>query len=107
MAGLHWYHMPIPDMEVPGLEFEVAWNKDGGTILRSLRQGKRVLIHCAGGLGRSGMIAAKILSAFGENPQSAISAVREARPGAIETALQAHHILHGPCLAASDDGNQP
>ena len=97
-AGLNWYHMPIPNMEVPGEEFNVAWAKDGDTILQSLGSGGRLIIHCAAGLGRSGMVAAKILSTFSDNPQSAISAVRKVRPGAIETEQQENYILSGSSL---------
>ena len=96
--GLNWYHMPIPNMEVPGEEFNVAWAKDGDTILQSLGSGGQLIIHCAAGLGRSGMVAAKILSTFSDNPQSAISAVRKVRPGAIETEQQENYILSGSSL---------
>jgi protein-tyrosine phosphatase len=98
VAGLRCYHLPIPDMDVPGVKFDMAWEKDGETILQSLRQGGKIIIHCAAGLGRSGMIAAKILCAFGETPKTAISAVRKIRPGAIETEQQANYILYDPSL---------
>jgi len=96
--GLNWYHMPIPNMEVPGEEFNAAWAKDGKKILHSLCSGGRLIIHCAAGLGRSGMIAAKILSVFNTPPQSAIAAVRKVRPGAIETAQQENYILSDSSL---------
>ena len=98
IAGLQCYHLPIPDMDVPGVEFVAAWNKHGEKILQSLQQGKKIVIHCAAGLGRSGMIAAKISNNFGETPQAAISAVRNIRPGAIETDQQTSYVLYGPPL---------
>jgi ADP-ribosyl-[dinitrogen reductase] hydrolase len=58
-----------------------------------LRQGGRLLLHCAGGLGRSGTIAARLLVELNEAaPEAAILAVRAARPGAIETPAQAAHV---------------
>jgi len=99
-AGLVWYHMPIPDMAVPGKAFDEAWARDGARILGSLRAGERVLVHCAGGLGRSGMVAAKLLAALGVSANQAVAAVRRARPGAIETDGQLDYVLHGPSLAA-------
>lgn len=97
---LVWYHMAIPDMSTPGKAFDEAWARDGTRVLGSLRAGERVLVHCAGGLGRSGMIAAKLLTALGASASHAVAAVRRARPGAIETDGQLHYVLNGPSLAA-------
>jgi len=98
---LVWYHMAIPDMSTPGKTFDEAWARDGARIFGSLRAGERVLVHCAGGLGRSGMIAAKLLTALGASASQAVAAVRRARPGAIETDGQLDYVLNGPSLAAS------
>ena len=46
-----------------------------------------------GGLGRSGMIAARLLVELGEEPRAAIQRVRQVRPGAIETAAQEDYVL--------------
>ena len=50
-----------------------------------LRDGFNVLVHCKGGLGRAGTIAARLLIELGMAPQMAVGVVRQARPGAIET----------------------
>jgi protein-tyrosine phosphatase len=47
-----------------------------------------VVVHCWGGLGRSGTIAAACLVARGAGAEEAIAAVRAARPGAVQTAAQ-------------------
>ena len=96
---LFWYHMPIPDMSAPGTAFDEGWSRDGARIFESLRDGGRLVVHCAGGLGRSGMIAAKLLIALGASADHAVAAVREARPGAIETGEQVDYVLNGPSLA--------
>ena len=95
---LFWYHMAIPDMSAPGTAFDEAWARDGARIFGSLRDGGRLAIHCAGGLGRSGMIAAKLVIALGAPANHAVAAVRQARPGAIETDEQLDYILNGPSL---------
>jgi len=59
-----------------------------------------VLIHCTGGLGRSGMIAARLLVELGEEPRLAMQRVRAARPGAIETAAQEAYVL--ACRVVND-----
>jgi ADP-ribosyl-[dinitrogen reductase] hydrolase len=58
-----------------------------------LQTGGSVLIHCRGGLGRTGTIAARLLVELGWQPRAAIEAVRGARPGAIETPQQERHVL--------------
>ena len=52
-------------------------------------QGRNVLAHCVGGLGRSGFAVANFLKARGANTQEALDTVRQARsPRAIETQIQ-------------------
>ena len=98
---LVWYHMPIRDMSPPGEAFHAAWSQDGPRVIQSLRAGEGLVVHCAGGLGRSGMVAAKILASLGESANHAVATVRQARPGAIETDGQLDYVLNGPSLAAS------
>lgn len=45
-----------------------------------------------GGLGRTGTIAAMLLVEFGSKPGDAITAVRAARAGAIETVEQENFV---------------
>ncbi len=96
--NLHWYLLPIADMEAPGDAFIKSWNAHGPDILRALEQGRRIVVHCAGGLGRSGMIAAKLMTVFGIPPLDAIAYVREVRPGAIETRAQEDYVMNGPAF---------
>ncbi len=91
-AGLDWYHLPIPDMAAPGWQFERRWVYAGVRLRRLLRRGGKVLIHCRVGLGRSGTIAARLMVELGLPPAEAISQVRKARPGAIQTSEQENHV---------------
>jgi ADP-ribosyl-[dinitrogen reductase] hydrolase len=89
---MQWYHLPIVDVSIPGKAFEAAW-KDAGVQLRArLLRGERIVVHCYGGLGRAGTIAARLLVEFGEDPQAAVKAVRAARPGAIQTLEQEEYV---------------
>ena len=81
-------HLPIADFSVPTETFEQQWQAQGPEIRALLRGGADVLVHCKGGLGRAGMIAARLLVELGMPPDDAIAAVRRARPGAIETPAQ-------------------
>jgi ADP-ribosyl-[dinitrogen reductase] hydrolase len=89
---MDWLHLPIRDVSVPGAEFEAAWAVHGEGIRARLRDGFDVVVHCKGGLGRAGMIAARLLVELGMNPEQAIAVVRQARPGAIETDGQAAYV---------------
>ncbi|MGU3450918.1 cyclin-dependent kinase inhibitor 3 family protein [Methylobacterium sp. 391_Methyba4] len=92
-AGLIWHHSPIPDVSVPGPSFEAAWRTIGPRLVAQLCQGQSVVVHCRGGLGRAGMIAAVLVNIMGEEPSRAIERVRAVRPGAIETLQQENHVL--------------
>lgn len=86
--GIEWRHLPIADYSVPTEAFEQQWLTQGREIRQILRNGDDVLVHCKGGLGRAGMIAARLLVELGVDPENAIRCVRRERKGAIETASQ-------------------
>lgn len=90
---MQWLHLPIQDVSVPGPTFEAAWEAQGEGIRARLRDGFDVLVHCRGGLGRAGTIAARLLVELGVAPTEAIAQVRGVRPGAIETGEQENHVL--------------
>jgi protein-tyrosine phosphatase len=91
-SGMALVRLPIPDMGVPGDDWERGWARTGPRLRDILRRGGRVCIHCMGGRGRTGLVAARILIEFGMHPDRAIAAVRRARPGAIETQEQERYL---------------
>ena len=91
---MEWLHLPIRDRDVPCDGFEAEWELTGEQLRSRLRSGFNVLIHCMGGLGRAGTIAARLLVEFGWQPGDAIRAVRKVRPGALETDAQ-EDFVHG------------
>ncbi len=92
---MEWHHAPIVDMAVPGPAFEAAWPALSARLRGLTARGGRVLVHCRGGLGRAGMIAARLLVEDGMDPAAAIAAVRAVRPGAIETRAQERWVEAG------------
>lgn len=98
---MEWWHLPIPDGQPPDADFEQAWRAVGPAIRDRLRLGFDVLVHCKGGLGRAGTLAARLLVEFGEIPSEAMRRVREARsPNAIETLGQERYVER--CAAAAE-----
>jgi Swiss Army Knife protein, DSP-PTPase phosphatase domain len=100
--GLEWRHLPIPDYSVPTPRFEEEWETHGREIRALLREGGDVVVHCKGGLGRAGMMAARLLVELGMAPEQAIKEVRRARKGAIETSAQEALVKRTKPLAAAD-----
>lgn len=95
-VGMVWNHTPIPDVSTPGRAFDAAWRTIGPRLVEQLRHGQFVVVHCRGGLGRAGMIAARLITIMGDDPRKAIERVRAARPGAIQTTAQEAYVLtHG------------
>jgi protein-tyrosine phosphatase len=88
--GLATSRLPIPDQRAPELGRTRALCCE---LRAALEAGEDVVIHCLGGLGRSGTIAACLLIDFGATPTAAIAACRAARgPRAIESPAQERFV---------------
>lgn len=83
--GIEWVHFPIRDLDTPTDKAMGTWAAISAQLHATLERGGRVLVHCRGGLGRAGTIAALMLIERGWSAPRAISDVRAVRPGAIET----------------------
>lgn len=81
--NMHWLHLPIKSMDLPDETFENGWKLAGPQLLQLLSDGQRILIHCKEGVGRSGVVAARILIESGVDPATALRTVRKARPGCL------------------------
>jgi len=92
-SAIEWLHLPILDMNVPDDKFEHQWRIIGPRLHARLADGDTIVIHCRGGLGRTGLVAARMLVEAGLSPVDAVETVRRAREHSIETYAQEHYVL--------------
>lgn len=90
---MRWHHLPITDVSTPTAGFERQWDAASEGLRAQMRAGFNVVVHCKGGLGRAGTIAARLMIELGVAPKDAVTAVRAARPGAIETSAQLAYVM--------------
>lgn len=84
----------IRDVDIPqeaeAEEFEnLIWR-----IIDHLKPGDNVVIHCRGGLGRTGMVAACVVVALGKHcaDEAMDDVVRKTRKGTIQTVAQEEYV---------------
>lgn len=86
--GIDWGRFAIRDFGTPDAMARELWPAQAAGLGALLARGGRLLIHCRGGCGRSGMIALRLMVEAGEPPEAALDRLRAARPCAVETAAQ-------------------
>ena len=74
--GMNWLHLPIRDSGTPSAAFEADWPMHSRRSRGLLDSGQNILVHCRGGLGRAGMISARLLVECGVKPDAAKTRVR-------------------------------
>ena len=94
--GLDWIHLPIRDVSIPDHRFVQRWPAIRQELAARLEMGQSVVVHCRGGLGRTGLVVGLLLVEAGVPPYEALNAVRGARPGALETREQERYLLDTP-----------
>ncbi|MCL6282320.1 protein phosphatase [Ruegeria sp. 2012CJ41-6] len=80
-----WAHLPVTDFSAPPIAIQEAWPEVSADARHALNGGGRVLVHCRGGCGRSGMVALRLMIEGGEAPEAALTRLRAVRPCAVET----------------------
>jgi len=104
--GLEWEHFPIVDKYVPeqGIHCFLAQAK---VLAQRMQQGKRVVVHCNGGKGRSATMAAAMAYLYtqltdGVTPWSMPKAIAKTRgtcKGSLKNPLQLGYL--GACSLAA------
>lgn len=89
---LAWIHLPVEDEGAPTEEFAEAWRQVRADLHKRLDNNEAIAIHCKGGSGRTGVVAAQILMERGMSMQEAIDQVKALRPNAFSHAVQVNYI---------------
>ncbi|MCU0907362.1 MAG: protein phosphatase [Rhodobacteraceae bacterium] len=83
--GIAWRHLPVRDFRHPAPGTLDAWSALSAEARSTLDRGGRVLVHCFGGCGRSGMVLMRLMVEGGEAPDTALARLRTVRACAVET----------------------
>jgi protein-tyrosine phosphatase len=88
--GMMTEHLPLPDDGLPASMEKFSVLVD--TVVNAIATGETVLIHCKGGQGRTGMLAAACLVRLGYTPEAAIATIRQVRAGALSAAIKREYV---------------
>ncbi|NMF48695.1 protein phosphatase [Pseudoalteromonas arctica] len=87
-----WFHLPINDDEAPKQPFTSSWNTHKTDILQAIQHKQTIAIHCKGGTGRTGLVAALILNSAGYTKEEVYNLVQGIRPKALTIKLQKEYF---------------
>ncbi|AFJ03243.1 phosphatase family protein, putative [Methylophaga frappieri] len=81
--GLQWFQLPVKDNAKPDQAFLALLSGVKSTLISHIQQRETIVIHCRGGSGRTGLIAAVLLLECGYHWDQVKALVQSARPKAL------------------------
>lgn len=83
--GIERFYFPVDEFEAPPIE---VLHRIVSLIGGRTDSGKRVLVHCFAGCGRTGTVLASYLISRGMTPEEALSHLSSKRPCSLESQAQ-------------------
>ncbi|MBA2617399.1 MAG: dual specificity protein phosphatase family protein [Rubrobacter sp.] len=92
-SGIEVEEWPIRDVDIP-LEEQVEEYADlVGRIIGFLREGRNTVVHCRGGIGRTGTVVCSVLVGLGHGAEEAMQLASDARGDCVpETEGQKEYV---------------
>lgn len=91
-AGLQWFQTVIEDDCAPDETFSARWEQVSPYLHNALAKGDNIAMHCMGGSGRTGLLAAHLLLEKGWELNDIIHSVQSLRPNAFTKDVQVEYI---------------
>ncbi len=90
--GMQWFYLPIEDDCAPDGDFLQQWQSASPLLQQVILNGEKVAMHCMGGSGRTGLLAAHLLLDLGWDLDVIKERVKALRPGAFSKQVQIDYI---------------
>ncbi|KOO02296.1 cyclin-dependent kinase inhibitor 3 family protein [Vibrio nereis] len=90
--GMQWFQIEIEDDCAPGAEFMAKWQQASPALHQVIDNGGKVAMHCMGGSGRTGLLAAHLLLEKEWQLDDIVREVQALRPGAFTKPVQVDYI---------------
>ncbi|RTZ13782.1 phosphatase [Vibrio aquaticus] len=90
--GMQWFQIEIEDDCAPGDAFAAKWQTASPALHNVVDNGGKVAVHCMGGSGRTGLLAAHLLLEKNWPLAEIVTQVQALRPGAFTKPIQVDYI---------------
>jgi protein-tyrosine phosphatase len=91
-SGMQWYQLPVDDDAAPTESFQQQWLKNRHEIMSSLARGDTIAVHCRGGSGRTGLMAAILISEQEIDASTTTTLVRSLRPNSLKLSSHLEYL---------------
>ncbi|MEZ9014744.1 cyclin-dependent kinase inhibitor 3 family protein [Vibrio splendidus] len=90
--GMQWFQIEIEDDCAPGADFAAKWQAASPALHQVVDNGGKVAMHCMGGSGRTGLLAAHLMLEKNWDMSKIVQEVQALRPGAFTKPIQVEYI---------------
>ena len=91
--GMDWYHLPVEDGCAPDAPFAQAFALHKTTLLNAVNAGSTMVIHCHGGSGRTGLMAAILVLESGYEAADVKARIQRIRPKSLTSPVQVNYLI--------------